>query len=165
MRPRADGPRLLLPDHHREIEAACDALRTSVYADDPAELTTRFRSLEQAVLEHMLAEEEAILPVYAKYARADASAIRAAHEELRRQLFQLGIAVELHCVRGEALELLVETLRSHAAHEDREMYPWAQVHLPPRTMLELFARIAKSFRLLALDPQRPAAPKPQAMQE
>lgn len=152
--PTVNGPRLLFPDHHCQIEAACDALRASAVTDDPRDVTTCYRSLERAVLEHLRAEEDSILPAYAEHAPADAESIHAAHDELRRQLFRIGVDVELHCVRAEALDRLVAGLRAHAAHEDREMYPWAEAHLSTPTKRELFERMAHSLRALAGDTQR-----------
>ena len=104
----------------------------------------------------MDAEEDAILPAYTKRYPEDAQAIYRSHQELRRQLFRLGVEVELHEVRAETLEQLVQSLRSHSAHEDRGMYPWARAQLPPRTKLELFTRIRHSIQLLALDTKHPA---------
>jgi hypothetical protein len=156
--PLPNAPRLLLPDHHCKIEAACEALRACTYADEPHDLVVRYRSFEREVLEHLKAEEDSILPEYEKYAPVDAAMVSAAHDDLRRQLFRIGVDVELHCVRAEALEHLVQTLRSHAAHEDRGMYPWAETHLPPQTLRELFDRIAHSLRALWLDDERGASP-------
>ena len=155
--PAAATP-LLFADHHRQLEAACETLRACTYTDEPFELVVRFRSFERAVLEHLRAEEDSILPRYEVYAPADAELIRTTHAELRRQLFRIGIEVELHCVRAESLEELVKTLRAHAAHEDRGFYPWAQAHLPPRTRRELLRRVIHSLQLLALVERRDLAP-------
>ena len=156
--PPPNGPRLLFADHHCKIEAACDSLRACAYTDDPLELIEQYRSFERSVLEHLKAEEDAILPAYAEHAPADAELIRATHDDLRQQLFRIGLDVELHSIRAESLDRLVATLRAHAAHEDREMYPWAQLNLPLRTKRQLFHRIGRSIRLLVLDGERRTAP-------
>ena len=147
--PAANGPRLLLAEHHREIEAACDDLRASTYEDDSFDLIACYRSFEQAVREHMSAEEDVILPAYAKADPEEADAIRTQHAALRHELYQLGVEVELHCVHAESLEQMVRTLRAHAGYEDQGMYPWAQVHLPLHTSRELFVRLGRSLRKLA----------------
>lgn len=146
--PEENGPRLLLADHHTKIEAAGNALRVAAFGDDTLELVTRWRCFEHGVITHLDAEEHLILHAYADYAADDAALIRAAHDDLRRQLFRLGVDVELHCVRAASIDRLLQTLREHAAHEDRGMYPWAQVHLPPRTRRELFSRMIRALRLL-----------------
>ena len=140
--------RLLLPEHHEEVYAACEVLRASVVTDDPLDVLARYRNLEHAVLEHMKAEEDFILPAYAKHARTDAAAIRATHDELRRKLHRLGVDTELRALWLEAIDRLVATLRAHAAHEDRGMYPWAQTVLAPATKREVFKRIAHSLSAL-----------------
>lgn len=149
-----NGPRLLFADHHEKIEQACEALRASIYTDDSHELMMRFRSFEHAMLEHMAAEEEQILPAYAEDAPDEAAAVRATHDDLRRQLYRIGVEVELHCVRASTLEQIIKTLRAHAAREDGQMYPWAQVHLPARTKRDLVKRIGRSLRRLGRDRER-----------
>lgn len=153
------APRLALAEHHDEIGTAAKALRASAFADDPLEVIMRYRSLEHAVLEHMRIEEEFVIPAYARHAPADAAVIRLAHGELRRQLFRLGIDAELRMLRLAAIDRLIATLREHAAHEKRGMYPWAQEFLTPVAKRELFKRISRSLRALALR-DTPRATKP-----
>jgi hypothetical protein len=148
--PAANETLLLLAGHHEEIGTACVSLRMSAFTDDPLEVIVRFRNLEHAVLEHMKIEEDSLLPAYARYAPADAAVIRVAHEDLRRQLYRLGIEAELRYLRIEAIDHLIATLREHAAHETRGMYPWAQSVLTPDAKRELFKRISRSLRALAL---------------
>lgn len=156
--PATQGPPLLFADHHDQIEAACDALRACAHTGDLRDVITRYRSFERAVLEHLKAEEEEILPAYARHAPADAESIRATHDELRGQLYRIGVDVELHCVREKTLDRLVTALQAHAAHEDRKMYPWAERHLTPPTRRELFKRLTHSLLALARDAERFAAP-------
>lgn len=142
--PATYEPRLLFDEHHAEIEALCNALRESLYKDDPLEVIASYRTLERAVLEHMRAEEDTILPAYTTHAPKDAAVIVATHDELRRRLFRLGVDAELHCVRAPSIDELIAALRAHAAHENREMYPWAESHLPAPTKRRLFARMTES---------------------
>lgn len=151
----------MFPEHHDEIEALCKALRVSVYADDPQDVITRYRMLEHAVLEHLRAEEDSILPAYGHHAPGDAAAIYATHDELRRRLFRIGVDAELHCARVQVVDDLIAALRAHAAHEDGEMYPWAEVNLPVSTKRQLFARMARSLCALAFDIEKaPIAKQP-----
>lgn len=145
----ANGPRLLLADHHRRIEEACCALRACAQADEPRALVEQYRVFEQAVLDHLEAEETMILPDYAADHPEDAYAIREGHAEIRTLLFRIGVEVELHIVRLETLQGLIDKLHAHAAREDGSMYPWAQVHLPLSTKRRLFVRIGRSLRKLA----------------
>lgn len=145
----ANDPWLLLADHHRQIEEACRALRACAHEDCPRALIDQYRVFERAVLEHLEAEEVMILPDYAAHDPADAHAIRDEHGEIRKLLFQIGVEVELHIVRLETLQGLIDTLHVHAAREEASMYPWAQIHLPLETKRSLFVRIARSLRELA----------------
>jgi len=146
----------LLRNHHDEIASRCAELRSSAFADDPRDVILRYRNLERAVLEHMEAEEQTILPAYERLFPEDARAILATHDELRRQLYRLGIDVELHAIRLESIDQLLATLSAHVVQEDRAMYPWAQRCLPASSRREVFERIGRSLRLLQLS-QRPHA--------
>lgn len=143
------SPPLLLSEHHQALTSFGVALRTSAFADDPAAVVARFRDLERAVLLHMRAEEEELLPDYAAYDPADAALIRATHEELRLQLYRLGVESELHCIRLETIDTLLATLREHAAHEDTTLYPWAARNLGLGRRRALFQSISTSLRRLA----------------
>ncbi len=144
----ANGPRLLLAEHHREIEAACTALLARTYADDPRELIAQYKLFERAIVEHLDGEEQLILPAYSAEAPADAQAILAEHGAIRHALNRIGIEVELHLVRARSVHALVDLLRKHAEREDESMYPWAQLHLTVTAKGQLFDRIADSMRAL-----------------
>lgn len=152
----ATDPRAMLVEHHRVTEEACTALLARTYADDPLELVTHFRVFERALLEHIAAEEELILPEYASHAPEDAQAIRADHAAIRDALNRVGIEVELHVIRAHTVERLVASLRAHAAREDGGMYPWARENLSPSTHEELIQRVARSLRELLEIRRRPA---------
>ncbi len=151
----ANGPRLLLADHHRGLEAAYNALLAATYADDPRDLVARFGIFEHAILEHIHAEEEEILPAYERYAPVEARRIRDEHERIRHWLTKLGVDVDLHEIRVATMRELIAALRAHAAFEDASMYPWAQLYLPLQTRRKLFVRIGRSLRNLTKITERP----------
>ncbi|HEY4175477.1 MAG TPA: hemerythrin domain-containing protein [Kofleriaceae bacterium] len=144
----ANGPRLLFAEHHRELERACKALLARAYEGDCHSLLDQYRPFEQHVLEHMRAEEEAVLPYFEKEHAQEAAEIRAAHEKLRRRLESTACDLELHSARIDNLRELVTELRQHAAEEDRVMYPWAQVHLPVPALRASWERLMASLRHL-----------------
>jgi hypothetical protein len=41
----------------------------------------------------------------------------------------LGLNLDLHCLRAEAVDDFARTLRAHAKRDDAALYPWAQSHL------------------------------------
>jgi len=121
---------LLLPAHHRRIEAIFEELRHQVRCDDLAGLRACWDRFERELDEHMCAEEEYLLPAFAEVNPAEARAIREEHDEIRRSVGELGVTLELHAMRAEEADHLVERLRAHAAREDRALYVWAAAHLP-----------------------------------
>lgn len=142
-------PRLLLPEHHRELEAACQALLDCTYGDDPRALILQYRAFEHATLDHLAAEEELILPAYMEHAPDEARVVWDEHAAIRQLLFRIGVEVELHIVQAATVKQLVDALQSHAAREDAAMYAWAQDHLPLSVRRQLFVRIGRSLRSLS----------------
>jgi hemerythrin-like domain-containing protein len=125
------APRALLAEHHVRLERACEDLLTDTYADDPRALCARWREFADAVEQHMIAEEAAILPLYERAAPVEANEIRLEHARLRALLRRLDVEVDLHEVRVGTIRELIESLREHARREEVQMYPWA-AHLPAR---------------------------------
>ncbi len=117
-------------DQHHAIELACRALLARAEANQPLEVVSEYRRLERALLDHFEMEERVMLPEYAEYAPRDAHAIRGEHATIRRLLFRVGLEVELHALRPETLNYLIEMLRAHAAREDAGMYAWAAAKVP-----------------------------------
>jgi Hemerythrin HHE cation binding domain len=142
----------LLADHHHEVEGACRVLLACARADDPRALIEQYRLLERAVLEHLQAEEAVILPAFAAHDPDGARAIRDEHGAIRELLFRISVGLELHAVRVEQLEQLIETLHAHAAREDALVYPWAQVHLPLTAKRRLFVQIPSALTLSSRGP-------------
>ena len=117
---------LLLPDHHHHIEVCLEELRSAARVDDRSALHDAWDALENAVLGHMGAEEEHILPPFAEIYPEEAEAIRAEHDEIRRLLEDLGVSVDLKRLNAGTADELVARLRDHARREDGFVYPWAQ---------------------------------------
>ena len=145
----ANGPRLLLGEHHRALEEAGSDLLARTYADEPRALSAEYRVFEREVLDHLAAEELVILPGYQVASPRDADVIRADHAAIRQLLFRVGLEIDLHLIRAHTVERLLAQLREHAEHEDTAMYPWAQLHLPLSTKRRLFVRLGHGIRTLA----------------
>lgn len=145
----ANGPALLLADHHRSLQAIGHRVLVAAHCDDPLALHTAYRDFEHQVCEHMAAEEELILPAFSTAKPEEAAAIRADHAVLRARLERVAMAIELHEVRLALVRELLEALDEHARREDRTMYPWAQVHLPEAARNSLAARLRRSLERIA----------------
>jgi hemerythrin-like domain-containing protein len=124
--------REMLLAHHHDLERTCCDLLGETYADDSLALIAAWRRFEDRLRRHMALEEAYLLGPYAHSHRDDATEIRRQHDSLRALMTPLAIEVELHVIRAETVERLVNALRAHAAHEDTSMYPWAQRHLRAR---------------------------------
>ena len=144
----ANGPRLLLGEHHRALEEAASELLARTYADEPRGLASEYRVFEREVLDHLAAEELVILPGYQAASPSDAAEIRAEHAAIRQQLFRVGLEIDLHLIRAHTVERLLAQLRAHARREDVAMYPWAQLHLPLSTKRRLFVRLGRGIKTL-----------------
>ncbi len=143
--PARRGLHLLLPDHHRRLDAMCHEMLGSACSDDPRELVARWAELEIELRDHLAAEEEVILPSYAKHAPADARKILDDHVVIRDLMTPIGVEIELHETRLARLRRLVDALAAHALHEDSAMYPWAERHLTAVAQQVLFVRIGRWF--------------------
>jgi len=139
---------LLLPDHHRRLDAQCQALLECAYVDDAPGLVQRWRGLEPELLEHMAQEDEVILADYAEVEPDDARRIRAEHTQLRALIAIVGADIARGEVRCVWLRELASVLRNHARHEDKRMYPWAQRHLTQGTARSLFVRVCEWFGVM-----------------
>jgi len=117
---------LLLPDHHHRIEACLEELRSAARCDDRSAMQEAWDALENAVLIHIGAEEEHILPPFAEIYPEEAEAIRAEHDEIRRLLGDLGVSVDLKRLNAGVADELAARLREHTRREDGFLYPWAQ---------------------------------------
>jgi hemerythrin-like domain-containing protein len=106
--------------------------------DEAVRLWTEF---ERGLQAHFELEEQYILPELAKADAAEASELIQEHARLRAKLGELGIGVDLHLTRDEAVADFIATLRAHAGREDALMYRFAQSSLPGTTLVALRARL------------------------
>jgi hemerythrin len=110
---------------HRELTQLL--WRLSQDARDPSglELQATWGELERRLNAHLRAEEEYLLPLVEASHPALVECTRREHDEIRRLVAELGVAVELHTVREPAISELVRTLDEHAEREDRTLYRFA----------------------------------------
>lgn len=118
--------RTLLTDEHAKLDRLfvqmLEAFRADA-RDDAAKLWSEFDTLFSAHLER---EEQFMLPRLALTHPDDAAALKKDHDELRKKLVVLGVGVDLHLTKADAVAEFVAALRAHAAREDALLYPWAE---------------------------------------
>lgn len=153
MAPQAT-PSVLLRNHQRDVETSARILRACACGDDPLELIAAYRRFESMILAHIDAEEALLLAAYAEHFPATARQIRDEHGELKRRLMQVAIDVELHGVRLEQIDELLQLIRTHAGFEDVTLYRWADGELSGQATATLATRISGSQP--AIEPMLPA---------
>lgn len=88
-----------------------------------------WETFERELLRHLELEDSELLPLFAESYPHEAAGLNREHDEIRRQVFELGVALDLHQLRQEALQQLADLLRAHAAREDLALYPWLEMNL------------------------------------
>lgn len=121
------GERLAL--EHQHVDMLLHRVWLALRGDDSREVQLTWRQLETELDGHMRYEETELFPRFAEMHPTEAAALRAEHDELRRLMEALAIETELHTVRAEIAERLLDRLRAHAVREDALLHPWATRHL------------------------------------
>ncbi|MFW6087088.1 MAG: hemerythrin domain-containing protein [Myxococcota bacterium] len=111
----------LCADHERLDALFQDLLNAAEGADQPT-LQRIWARFESGLLAHLDAEETHLLPVLEEVAPDTVKEIREEHAQIRKLISELGVTTELHQLRKEVADLLVRSLRDHAAYEDRTLY-------------------------------------------
>jgi iron-sulfur cluster repair protein YtfE (RIC family) len=126
---------------HDALDRLFAELTEAFGSDVPTEHARLWSALDERLRAHMELEEQYLLPRLALSHPDEARALRAEHDELRRLLLELGVGVDLHTTRADAVERFVAVLRGHARREDALLYRWADDTLMPRERDELVQRI------------------------
>ena len=126
---RTHGIRLL-SQHHRDLDIRFERLVAQAREEDPMTLRAEWSAFERELLRHLELEEAEILPAFARHHAAEARAILAEHAEIRSALLEMGLSLDLHVLRADAVEAFVQQLEAHARREEASFYAWAERHLP-----------------------------------
>lgn len=127
----------LLNADHAQVKSLCEVLVESYHQQDWFVVRAAFNRLEAALLAHISAEDDWLLPGYLLVAPNEASALERDHRGFRRQLAEIGVGIELHSVSARVVLDLVGQLREHAIREDHTLYPWADGALDPSVAASL----------------------------
>ena len=127
--PDASSPRGALRSlslaEHAQLEERFRAVLDEAVVGAKGELGARWTELANALTEHMALEEREILPAFAEGAPDEAAALRCEHDELRRELDELGVCVDLHLLSPAVAGAFIARLRAHALREDAALYRFA----------------------------------------
>jgi hemerythrin superfamily protein len=115
-------------DSHRRLEAVAKEVLDACAADAP-DFSIAWSKFERDLRAHLEAEERYILPAFARADREEAMRLLREHGQIREHLLEIGVAIDLHCMRLEASTAFMATLRAHAQREEQLMYRWAETKL------------------------------------
>jgi iron-sulfur cluster repair protein YtfE (RIC family) len=127
---------------HEQLRDQVTRLLAAMQANARADVTTLWNELEHNLLNHMEAEERFVLPAFAHVDYGEATALLRDHGLIRESLLELGIAVDLHCIRYERSQEFIDLLLRHAEREERLLYRWADDRLSPSVVQAVKARAA-----------------------
>jgi hemerythrin-like domain-containing protein len=133
-----------LKHDHIRLENLFQALNNAVESADQPTIARIWGEFESGLLAHLELEERYLLPAIEALHPSAAEMLIGEHNEIRKRVAELGVVTDLHLLRKDAAEELLELLRSHAAWEDRTLYPWAE-----HTMSESSQRAALESRASA----------------
>jgi hypothetical protein len=119
-----------LATHHEDLERAFLSLMVRAERGDAMSLREEWTAFEDELVRHLTYEEEMLLPRFALEDPGEAAAIRREHDAIRNALWELGVGIDLHCVRADAVRSFIDSLRAHAARESDTLYAWAERHQP-----------------------------------
>jgi polyisoprenoid-binding protein YceI len=115
----------ILGGDHQRLEKSFEAIvAASTYQDQHA-IRELWRGFEREVLAHLDAEEAHVLPLFAKSDPDEAEEMLDQHARIRERLLALAIDLDLHSLPPAEVRSFIGELRSHAAREERVLYPWA----------------------------------------
>lgn len=129
-----------LLDDHLHLAALCNRIVAEFEAGDREACDDAFRHLEHELEAHLNFEEQELLPRFALTHPVEAAALLADHKRFRARLTELGIGIDLHLTRCNAVRSLVIDLAEHARHEGEVLYRWAERELDPETRSAWMAR-------------------------
>jgi hemerythrin-like domain-containing protein len=130
--------------HHRALEQLFEQVCASLRSGNADEARRLWTTLDRELDAHIELEEREMFPRLAEHQPAEVEGLRSAHVELRRQVAELGTAVDLKQLSEATATAFFDKLRAHAAREDSLLYRWADREL--RDHRSLLARFRQLLR-------------------
>lgn len=122
----------MLAGDHLRLDRAFQAIVMRAEGGDVQQLEAEWLAFQSALLQHLEAEERTLIPALGKDRPGEAQTLLDEHAEIRIKMLQLGVDLDLHCLRADRVEAFVEALRAHAHREENIFYPWVDRQLAGR---------------------------------
>ncbi len=125
-----------LSAEHDRLDHLFDAMLAAFNADARDDAAKLWGEFDELFTRHLAREDEYLIPRLAKKLPDEAKTLAAEHADLRNKLLALGIGVDLHLTKADAVAEFVSALRAHAAHEESVLYPFAEGEVKEEPALE-----------------------------
>jgi len=142
-----EGLRALLARDHRELESLFQELMSALRADARDDVLRLWTAFDEGLCRHMALEEKEILPLLQRQDEREVKELSKEHDEIRKQLAELGVGVDLHEIPVQTVQGFIQRLREHARREDSLAYRWAEVNVPAAEQLKLGANLGAASAL------------------
>lgn len=117
-----------LTQDHEDHERLLKQLAASLEAKrPPAELRERWSEFEANLFDHMETEERSLFSVAAQAHRLEIEKLRSEHRQIRQALFGMAVSVELHTLKKNTIDELLDLLHAHTEHEQKTLHHWIEV--------------------------------------
>lgn len=131
MRAWADRAVHLRADHEG-FEERLETLSRTAHEGDWEDVDEIWGPFEKDFRAHMEFEERELFAGFAATGPDPADVVktlREQHDDMREQLSQLGIEIQLHAIRAETIDAFVKAIRLHSTVESAHFYPWVDGQL------------------------------------
>jgi hypothetical protein len=142
--PPANPIRKQLVDEHALLDRALKDISCAADGGEACDVRRAWGELEELLVRHLDFEEKELFPRLEALHPEWTAGFRRDHAVIRRLLAELGIRVDLHALRKQEIDELVDALREHAEREDATVYRWAGESAPIDTRRHLLALLVKT---------------------
>ncbi len=129
-------------EDHRRLESLFEDLIERMRGGDWTACDASWAELERHYVAHLDKEEQHLIPWFERDDAFEAAAILDDHRHLREQLAELGLRLELHSIRDDHIQRLLDLHRHHAAREERMAHQWPERSFPREIVRAVLARIS-----------------------
>ncbi len=151
------NPRVVLLEDHRRIDGLLERLLAATRADDRELCSKVWAKVEKTLLTHLDVEEMFVFPALTETHAAEVERLQREHATIRREIGEIGVALDLHVLRATTIEAFCASLKEHAAREDSLAYPQAERKLAANIARAIVDRILAAASARRAGRTRPAA--------